>query len=549
MKKWPPSLAAAIFALAALSLSPWGRSFPLNDDWTYALPVKNLLAHKGLRLYDTFHTQLLQTAWGWLCGVPSGFSFGALTLSTLCLGTAAVWLFSRLLLRLELEPPAALLGAFCLAFNPLFFVLSFTFMTEIPYLFMLLLSVYLFTARSAESRRSLWGASLGAAGATLIRPTGILLPPGLLPGLPGGPGRKLRGLLVLWLPALAALACWWFWLRSVDATQVSGAASGIHSEAFRYWSRPLLLLAETLRRLASGAVLCGLFLLPFSVFFISRPGFFSGLRGDRRALPAAAAVIILCGIYVLLAGRAPLPGAGNYIYRTGLGYVTIYGYSFKASGILGSGSFWPLVSALSVLSAGVLAAEFSRLKDLPAPVRSCLLVFALQFGFVLAAPRFFDRYLLYALVPALIAACAAARPFYFSVPVLAAAGALALFSWAGTGDYLAWNAAKWEAAYRSAGHGIAPADVAGGFDYDAWHNYEKRMAQLKQESAASFVGEWGWQDLPSKKAVVVFSPPPGLEGGVLERVAYRTPLAPFSRGSVYLIKLPARAAADAKSGT
>jgi hypothetical protein len=218
--------------------------------------------------------------------------------------------------------------------------------------------------------------------------------------------------------------------------------------------------------------------------------------------------------------------------------VTIYGYGAKAAGILGWDIFWPLLAALSIASAGVLAAEFYSLKGLPHAAKACLLVFAVQFGFVLVAPRFFDRYFIYALPAMLIAAALAARDIPLSPAALIGAAALALFSLAGTADYLAWNGAKWEAASHAVKYGITAGEVAGGFDYDAWNTYEKRLAELKNTKGSSNVGEWDWEDLSAKKAVVVFLPPPGLMNNVLEKVDYRTPLAPFSGGSVYLLKLP-----------
>ncbi|PIS47548.1 MAG: hypothetical protein COT17_02910 [Elusimicrobia bacterium CG08_land_8_20_14_0_20_51_18] len=528
--------AGLVFAAAAVSLSPWSRNFPLNDDWIYALPVKNLLAGEGLRLFDVFHTQVFQVAWGWLWTALFGFSFGALRMSTLFFAAAAVWLFARLLLKFEVSPRTAFLGAFCLAFNPLFFSLSMTFMTEVPYLFLVLLSVYWFPHNGEKKFPALWGASLSSAAASLVRPTGILAPAGFSPEILFGREGKLRRLLIIWLPSAAALAGWWLWLNSSDASLLAGSTAGVHSEAFNYWGDYLRFPLQTLRRLCSGIVLYGLFLMPFSAVFAFRPGFFREFGKDRKALLISAAVIILAGFHVLLEGRAPVPGDGNYVYRTGLGYVTIYGFASKSAGLLGKSFFWPLVSALSLFSAGILAAEFSRLKNLPVPVKTCLLVFAFQFGFVLVAPRFFDRYFIYALPGLLLAAAMSARNFSFSVPSAFFAVLLALFSWAGTADYLAWNGAKWEAAGRAPRYGIAAEDVAGGFDYDAWHNYEKRLARLKS-AGASHIREWEWADLSSKKAVVVFSPPPRLEESVLEKVEYKTPLSPFGGGAVYLLRL------------
>ena len=136
------------------------------------------------------------------------------------------------------------------------------------------------------------------------------------------------------------------------------------------------------------------------------------------------------------------------------------------------------------------------------------------------------------------AAALAAQPVSRRAPALLAASFLAVFSWAGTGDYLAWNAAKWELSLAAAHYGVPPEKVAGGADYDAWYNYETNTARLRASRGGGSVGEWEWLDLGSKKAMVGFSVPPSRKKAIMARAVYPTPLAPFSGGTLYMFALP-----------
>jgi hypothetical protein len=58
------------------------------------------------------------------------------------------------------------------------------------------------------------------------------------------------------------------------------------------------------------------------------------------------------------------------------------------------------------------------------------------------------------------------------LPAGIAVAALSLFCVAATHDYLEWNRIRWDMGRSLLERGIDPLTIAGGFEFDAWHNYD-----------------------------------------------------------------------------
>jgi hypothetical protein len=116
-----------VWGVLSAAAGPVG-DFPLNDDWAYGWTAKSVLESGRFVPSDWAATNLLpQALWGGLFGVPFGFSFTALRVSTLVLGLLGVLLSYGLLREVEASPPLAMLGALVIAVNPLYFSLQSTF--------------------------------------------------------------------------------------------------------------------------------------------------------------------------------------------------------------------------------------------------------------------------------------------------------------------------------------------------------------------------------------------------------------------------------------
>lgn len=170
-------LIALIWVTAVLLVNPIG-DFPLNDDWAYASAVRTLVESGELRLSDWTGANLIaQVLWGALFCLPFGFSFTALRLSTLVLGLVGVLATYGLLREVRASPGLALVGALSLAFSPIYFALSFTFMTDVPFAALAMVSSwFLVGGLTQDSWIKIVVGLLLACAAILIRQIGLAIP-------------------------------------------------------------------------------------------------------------------------------------------------------------------------------------------------------------------------------------------------------------------------------------------------------------------------------------------------------------------------------------
>jgi hypothetical protein len=140
---WPVGLLSLAWVVCVILINPVG-DFPLNDDWAFGLPVEVLLTEHALKFTDWQSTSLVvQLFWGAIFCLPFGFSFTALRLSTLTLGLVGIIGFYGLLRHLGADRRIAVFGAAVLGFNPLYINLSYTFLTDVPFLALMIASLLL----------------------------------------------------------------------------------------------------------------------------------------------------------------------------------------------------------------------------------------------------------------------------------------------------------------------------------------------------------------------------------------------------------------------
>ena len=163
--------------IAAVCIAHPRGDFPLDDDWSYAASVRNLIETAQLRFDDwTSMPLVVQTLWGAAWGWLFGTSGTVLRLSTAFLGLGALLsLYTLVRLVGVRATPAALLTT-CLGVSPVFFCLSLTFMTDVPFLCLALASVALLTdGLLHDRRRSIWFGLAVALLATFIRQVGLAI--------------------------------------------------------------------------------------------------------------------------------------------------------------------------------------------------------------------------------------------------------------------------------------------------------------------------------------------------------------------------------------
>src|SRR5439155_10891205 len=164
--------------LLVLAALPPRHEYAVLDDWIYAGSVRTMLETGRFVMPDRSQAILVgQTVWGALWSALLGFSFTTLTWSTLVLSVVALFSFYGLCRVLGVRPAGALLGTALLGSNPLFLHLSYSFMTDVPCLALVLASCYCY-ARGVKTNRPGFLASGGIAAGWgfLIRQFAILVP-------------------------------------------------------------------------------------------------------------------------------------------------------------------------------------------------------------------------------------------------------------------------------------------------------------------------------------------------------------------------------------
>ena len=469
------ALLAVTWAAAMLVIDPTGN-FPLNDDWAYAKDVWHL-TEKGILKLDDWPamTRLTQIFWGaGICKV-FGFSHEALRYSTMVLGLAglvAAWL---IFIEMGASRRLATLGCGVLMFNPLYFSLSATFMTDVPFLACFLWSTYFFlkSARTGSHRHILW-ATVFALLATLIRQVGMAGPLAFTALWLYRQGVNWRSLTVSLLPlalSVAAYIGFTIWLEATQGLPESYGSLGkllerLGSEGF---------FKTCVKRIGLLLFFFGFCSSPLTVPMLrcNWQGSHIGLRWWALGIGLA-----LSASFILAWQWFP---NGNMIYNLGIGPKTL------KDGIFG-GNITQLGERSMVLVrlAGVALGFVLLLNLVPCVFNGFrekgklrlqsvfIWTFIMAYGgFMLLEFYFLDRYYL-VLLPFLLCALLQGQDIAFGKKSKVAAGIclmlLAGYAVTATHDYFAWNRARWHALdYLTQEKNITPHQIDGGFEFNGWH--------------------------------------------------------------------------------
>jgi 4-amino-4-deoxy-L-arabinose transferase-like glycosyltransferase len=194
-------LCTAVCVIALLCAWPFAE-FPFNDDWTWALTVKQL-SHTGRLIYNGWSSPsvIAQAYWGLLWVKLFGFSFNVLRLSSWPMVAGAVAFTYLLGRQLGLNARLAFFAGLTLGLSPLFLPMASTFMTDVPGVFFMVLSMHALLC--GFERKSIGWLFTGA-----------------LVALIGGSNRQ-----VVWIVPLVALPYFaWLWRRELRS---AAAAAGI----------------------------------------------------------------------------------------------------------------------------------------------------------------------------------------------------------------------------------------------------------------------------------------------------------------------------------
>jgi 4-amino-4-deoxy-L-arabinose transferase-like glycosyltransferase len=490
---------SSLFILSILIINPIGN-FPLNDDWAYALTVKYFVENGDYRPTSwASMTLITNILWGTFYCILTGYSFTALRFATLTLSLIGI-LGTYILMR-DLSQPRrlAVIASLTLGFNPIYYALSNTFMTDVPFTALNILSA-IFFARNlrTDSDHDLCIGTALAVAATLSRQLAISVPVafGLSMILRRGLTRRsgLRIVMPLCL-CVIFLIIFQQWLTVTGPPPIQYKAK--NDELFAALREYGTLLRHLVKHSLVTMLYLGLFLMPILLSFVT-----DIFRTEKKKAMGVIFGIVLVSIGAGIAklasryGEFTMPMLGNIMVKEGIGPLTLP--TFDDMPALPDG-IWLLVTAICVIGTIILILIVSlRIMELvqrPTFGKKIKANDNVKIFFTLSAviyflpllpladDNFYDRYVV-PVVP-LLGAGLVGTPVCVTnaLTVDARLGRLgavvflvvaSLFAICGTRDYLAWNRVRWVALGEliERDH-IKKEDIDGGFEFTGLYLYDE----------------------------------------------------------------------------
>ncbi len=465
----PFGLILLFWIVALFIINPIG-DFPLNDDWAYALSVKNWLDNGAFKIIDWPAMSLFShVAWGTFWTTIFGFSFTVLRFSVFLLAAFSIWIFSLLLKELNFSWEQQLIALATLVFNPIYFYLSNTFMTDVSFLAFCIFSAYGFFRYFKSEKWYWWVAAIACSIlAILVRQLGLLIPIafGGAMVLRSFSIKKISTAIAGVLITFGSLQGYMFWLE--NTTGLPNSFVSIDSVLGQL--RPSIFFARAKELLGFYGIYLGGFLLP--IWVLTTTWF-----KDRFYL-----ILFLIGLPILAFFTIPcwdkLP-LWNTLFDFGIGPINLTDFirghstatalSFEKNLLIKLSAYLGSVLLLWNIVQGIKRVSTNRKTKSPLFFfKLGVLFFTISYLLYLITDKYnFDRYLLPVFVFSFFLLPASKEKriwpaLVFLLPIL-------FFTVAGTHDYLAWNKARWKGLNALKRIGIKPSQIDGGFEFNGWH--------------------------------------------------------------------------------
>lgn len=506
-----------LWILAVAAANPAGN-FPLNDDWNYAQSVNSFLSTGKLSFTVwTLAASLSHVLAGSLfCKAFGGFSFENLRLLSQISGLMAGLCFYLVAYQLSRSKKLSFLCACSLILNPIFFNLSQTFMTDIFFIFLSILTSLFALKPLRNIERAKWSEilllALSSVLCCLSRQIGIVLPLAFLFAtlmcffssdlkLGSRPSILLKAMTPL-LISLAAIIGFQIWLDSQGVVLLSYKTEQAYLSGLLAGG-PLLLTLHGLTNLFRSGIYLGLFLFPFLIAYCS---VFAQLliRKQKLFFLVLTAELFITVFLGLIWKNSMMPLGDNILFDCGLGPILSPEVSKGIIWTKAPGWVWSVITAIGTLGAAlltsclILGAMISRqanFKAVPTIAinqrQRCFFILACLFFMLTICLRgFFDRYLLFP-IPLLCSALllnlsilkksvvspTRPRPGFISTAIssLILSGFL-VFSVLACHDYFAFNRVRWDLLNQLTDDlDIPPALIDGGLEFNGWKIYQENV--------------------------------------------------------------------------
>ncbi len=472
--------ALGLFGLSVAYVNPW-REGVVSDDWCYALTVKHLVETGTYKLNEWSSANILfQAYWGSLFAEVLGYSYASLRVSTVVLAFVGIIAFYFLAKEHRFSNTQAGLLTLGWLSSPIVLLLTFSFMTDVPFLVLMLVALA-FYARAIRINNYplMFCGSLATVAASLIRPTGLALVAGLFCAWIFSKERKSqRGLYLtgLSLPALVGI----FVAANFLQPSISARYNSIGQA--EYFANPALALGDTLLwRPATFLHYLAFFVLPLAI--IGLIALYSEIKQLFRLKAKDKSAHLKLRLLGIVTGFLLIALIYGFFTKPSIA-LPFYGWQLNTL-IQGQWSGRILITVFTLLGAIMLGYVFLRRivdwKTLPPQERLLDYVTLFLLMYHLLFFQISDRYLLVLLPYCLIALGRYLDKWLLRLKVAALVSCLAmlLFSLVWVRSSMAQIEAHWKAAEQVIAMGVPTNQIGVSWTWLAYHNFADYLAEVK----------------------------------------------------------------------
>lgn len=472
-----------VWLICILFTNPF-HNFPLNDDWSYAFTVKQLIEHGKYQLTNWIAgPQVTQTLWGALFCLPFGFSFIALKVSTVVIAIISIVTFFYITINIFNNIYLSIVTTLLLAFNPLFFSLSVTFMTDIHFFAWFILSFLCFIKNlKNNSNLYLFLGTFFSTAAILTRQFGIVAPASMLLYYIINKQNKKTEIIKYLSSTLLVFATYMLYTKWLENNNMLPTFYRSITESI--FVNPVTFVTRFYNRLGCMLTDIGLVLLPLSIYIIVKQ--ISFLKTNKNTI----AIISVILIFPLLKSVSSLPTGNifNYSYTGVLSTYDVYALkiypdwainkqiNFVLTNLSAIGGM-ALIVAFTINLIKVINNTFNKKNRQTNYSNAHRLIFLIAIvtyiGVILINYTYFDRYLipLFFLVSIFIIGNTVINKKIL-LPTLFYIIFIAGIIIPQTKKYNSWNKARWQLANQAISKGINPKTIDGGHEFNGWHGAE-----------------------------------------------------------------------------
>lgn len=466
-----PLFLILLFLIATLVVNPFGN-FPLNDDWSYARAVYSLVNDGKLQFTGWMSMTLFsQVIWGSIWCYIFGFSHEILRLSTIALTCISIP-YIYYILRETTSKQNSFIISLLIVFNPIFFNLSFTFMTDVPFICFSIISIYYFLMQIERlNKKYIVLATIFSVIATLTRQLALIIPLSFFILYLFQSNVKKEYKFISFLPFLITISAFLMYQYvSVQFFNASGRFNEKNYELISFMlENPYQQFSTILKRNILAFPYFILFSLPIVLIYI--------IQNKSLILIISGVILGTLFSYIIIYYGYIFPFFGNILYNLGAGPNTLFDtwVEKQVNPIEIASIFWIILTFFLFIISSIFILILGKpllKRPLFTNIKNRFLVFILFIYMVtITSIDCFDRYFLLPFILFLLLLTTKINKQSLRYVLILLAPIL-FFSIASTHDYLSWNRTRWELIEKlTLEYRIEKKYIDGGFEFNGWNHF------------------------------------------------------------------------------